>query len=368
MDEEIVSVVIDNGSGVCKAGMAGEETPRVFPSIVGCHKDKDAVRSCMGTEAQGRRGVLALKYITDQNFVTDWEELGNLWVHAYSTELQVDPGEHPLLLSVAAGTPKPCREKMTQILFEALDVPALFLANQSVLSLYASGRTTGLVVESGDGVSHTVPVYEDYCLPHAFCCTSVSGRGLTENLIRILMDKGHYFTTSAERDIIRDMKEKLCYVALDFEQEMKTASSSSSLEKIYLLPDGQEVRISNERFRCPEVLFKPDLVGNESAGLHENICSSIMKCDIDIQRDLWSNIVLSGGSTLFPGFTERMQKEIPPLAPPSTTIKIEAPPLRNISAWQGGSILASLSTFQHLCVTRQEYNESGAIIIHHKCF
>ncbi|XP_008417680.1 actin, cytoskeletal 3-like isoform X1 [Poecilia reticulata] len=331
MGDEIVSVVIDNGSGVCKAGMATEEKPHEFPSIVGCHK-----------------------YM--------------LWYHAYDSELRVNPGEHPLLLSEAAATPKPCREKKTQILFEVFHVPALYLANQSVLSLFATGHTTGLVVESGDAVSHTVPIYDGYCLPHAVCCTSVSGRGLTEYLVRILMDKGHYFTTSAEREIVRDMKEKLCYVALDVEQETMTASSSTSLEKIYRLPDGREVQICSERFRCPEVLFQPDLVGNESAGLHENICSSIMKCDIDIRTELYSNILLSGGSTMFPGFAERVQNEVTALAPAGVRIKIEAPPCRNISAWRGGAVLAGLSSFQQIWVTKPEYDESGPTIVHRKCF
>uniref|UniRef100_A0A3P9PTR3 Uncharacterized protein n=1 Tax=Poecilia reticulata TaxID=8081 RepID=A0A3P9PTR3_POERE len=119
MGDEIVSVVIDNGSGVCKAGMATEEKPHEFPSIVGCHKYMVKIhyqrRNYMGNEAQERRGVLALKYITDENFNTDWDELAKLWYHAYDSELRVNPGEHPLLLSEAAATPKPCREKKTQV-------------------------------------------------------------------------------------------------------------------------------------------------------------------------------------------------------------------------------------------------------------
>ena len=271
-----------------------------------------------------------------------------------------------MLLTEPPLNPKVNREKITMVMFETFDVPALYVANKAVLSLYSTGNETGLVFDSGDGVSYAVPIFQGYCLPYATIHTEVAGRDLTDYLLKLLNEKGYSFTTAGEREIVRDIKEKLCYVALDFDKELQTYTNKTNLIESYKLPDGQIITVSTERFQCPEVLFQPSITRMESFGIHQTCYNAISKCDTEIHWDLYSNIVLSGGTTMFPGVSDRMLKEIVALAPAAMKVRVSTS--SKYSTWVGGSILASLSTFQNMLITKQEYDESGPSIVHHKCF
>ena len=254
---------------------------------------------------------------------------------------------------------------MTQVMFEKFNVPSMYVAIQGVLSVYASGRGNAIVLECGDGVTQTLAVNQGHVFHDAIIRSDFSGDGLTDFLMEILSKRGYMFSTNYEKEIVRDVKEKLCFVAFDYEQAIEKTVS----EKTYELPDSQLIKIKNECIKCPEALFKPNLVElNKSQGIHELIYNSIMKCDIDTRSQFFTNIILSGGSTMFPGFEERLKKEISILAPNSATVRIIAGNERKISSWLGGSILGSLSTFQSEMIKKSDYNEYGPSIVHCKCF
>ena len=289
--------------------------------------------------------MLKIEQPIEHGIVTNWDDMEKVWHHTLYSELRVSPEEHPILMTEAPLNPKNNRERMTQIMFEVFNVPCLYVSMQAVLALYASGRTSGVVLDSGDGVSHTVPIYEGYAIPHAIQRIFLAGKDLTEYLTEILKERGYSFTTAAELEIVKDIKETMCYIVGDFDAAMKEADDNHGCDKNYELPDGRKILIGNERFRCAETLFTPKMAGSKENGVHKYLFDSIMKCDVDVRKDLYGNIILSGGSTLFEGMAQRMWQEIYNLASNQNRIKVLAPPERMYSVWLGGSILSSLSTF-----------------------
>ena len=257
-------------------------------------------------------------------------------------------------------------------------VQGLYLGIQAVLALYANGKTTGIVMDSGDGITHAVPIYEGYAIPHAIKPIQLAGNDLTGFLIKLLAKRGIKLETQAEIEKARELKEKHCCVALEYDQQTKDFTDDKSVT--VSLPDNntisalkdksqKEINLGKEKYSCPELLFQPGLDERSNLeGIHKITHDAINTCDVDIRRDLYKDIVLSGGNTMFPGINERMTKEIKALAPASMNVKVISPAERKYMVWIGGSILASLSTFQHMYINRNDYQEAGPSIVHRKCF
>ncbi|KAL5961738.1 actin [Taenia solium] len=372
--DEAVPIVIDNGSGVSKSGFAGEDSPRsVIPSVVGRPKYESVITAMaekdayVGDEAQTKRGMLFLKHPIEHGYVNDWEDMEKLWNQIFFNELRVNPEEHPVLLTDPPLNPKANRERMATIMFETFNVPAMYIALQAVLALHASGRMTGLVLDSGDGATHTIPVYEGYAITSAIDRLDLAGREVTEYLMRLLRGRGSAFRSTSEREVVREIKERLGYVARDFEAELVRAETTCEVEKSYELPDGHVITIGSERFQCAEALMRPALIGKECPGLAESVFQSIGRSDMNTRKDLYYNVVLSGGSTMFSGMADRLKKDISEMAPSSVNVRIVAQPERKYCVWIGGSILGSLSSFRKVWISKEDYEEVGPGIVHKKC-
>merc|ERR1719150_957296 len=243
----------------------------------------------MGEEATSKKGVLALTYPLEHGIVKDWTDMEKVWHYTFYDALRVNPEEHAVVVSEAPMNPKKNRERMVEMLFEKFSCPASYIVIQAVMSLYSYGRTTGAVVDSGDGVTHVVPVYEGFALPHAIQRLDLAGRDLSDYMIKILTEHGYNFTSSAEKEIVRDMKETACFICEDdFAELMKKANERpTDFEKIFELPDGNKINLVSERFRVPEILFDPSICGRELMGIHQATAKCISSCDIDIRRDLY---------------------------------------------------------------------------------
>ena len=368
------NVIIDNGTGYCKAGLSGEEGPRaVFPTCVGYPKyangmvGGDKKEFFVGSDAEYKRGVLKLNYPIENRNINNFDDMEKIWGHIFTNELRVAPEEHNVLLTESSKwCYKENRIKIAQIMFETFNVPGLYIINPAVLSLLGVGKFTGIVMDSGDGGTSIVPIFDGFPLEYGIIRLDIAGRDHTKLLMnKLLYEIGCRFQTTAEFEITKSIKEKTCYVALDYNYEFQCFEPFE-----YELPDGNQIIIKNQRFRCPEALFKPSMVNQDEYGIHQGIYDSIQKCDIDVRRDLYNAIVLSGGNTMYPYLPERLTKEIKYLAPESMKeeVNVIASPERKFIAWIGGSILSTISSMESMWITKTEYEESGATIVERKCF
>ncbi|OMJ71919.1 hypothetical protein SteCoe_29756 [Stentor coeruleus] len=289
-----------------------------------------------------------------------------IWHHCFANELRISPDSHPVLLTEAPLNPKSNKEKICSFFFETFQVPSIYIGIQAVLSLYSIALTTGLVLDIGDGVSHIVPTYEGYALSHAIQRLNLAGRDITKHLNILLYSSGNRLVSSSDFEICRDIKEKVCYVASDYNEEL--GKSSHEILMNYQLPDGSVISVGQERFKAPEIMFNPTVAGLDVDGVDVSVCKSIGQCDVDIRRSLFGSIVLSGGSTMFSNFSDRMLKEIKEKSANGVKVKVLAPKERKFSVWIGGSILGSLDSFRVLMLTRDEYYENGTSAIHRKFF
>ncbi|KAK3107842.1 hypothetical protein FSP39_023264 [Pinctada imbricata] len=330
-----------------------------IPLLIAGMEKEDTEKVYIGEEAHNFRQSLNLQSPTRNLSAIDWAGLEMMLNYTFMDELRLSPEDHPILLVDPQFNLRKNRQKMAEIMFNTFNIPALHMVNQARLALYATNRNTGTILYSGFWETYSVPIIMGEVMSHAILKIDVGFLDLLDYLIKILKTP-----LVADRKTAGKIVGKLGYVALDFEQEMQTAASSSSLDKSYELSDGKVITLGNERFRCPEALFQPSLLGKDISGIHDVIYESIKKCESNY-RALFGNIVLSGISTSLPGVDQRLLKEMRALAPPNMDVQIIAVPSKERPdlAWIGGSKLASQKTFNKMVITKEEYKKFGPSVI-----
>lgn len=364
-----IHCVIDNGSGFIKAGFSGEEAPRFFfPNIVGRTKvegvyvGNEKKESIIGTEAEQKFGILNITYPIQGGKITNWEEIEKIWHHTFFSELKIAPEEHNILLSESPFVSREDREKTLEIMFEIFNTPCIYLSAQSVLSAIAYGKSTGISVDCGEETTNFAPIYEGFLCREAVTYIPIAGRHIHETLVNLLIQNGQVLQSKMQKEAMKKAKIEFCYVSKDIENE-----NNDSVDE-YILPDKRIIKIRDEKYKAPELLFNPKTYGYDCNSMQDQFMISINKTDMDLRKDMFSNILFNGGTTLFKGFKERVDKEFKEVSKEyECKKKIHCYPEAQFAAWIGGSILSSLNTFENLWITKSEYKEVGSCIVHRKC-
>ena len=383
-------IIVDIGSGLIKAGISGQETPKAkIPNYIGEPKYLKILRSFskdtqeikdeyIGEDCVKYLGILKLKYPIKNGIFQNENDILAIFKHIYK-KLEISNEqirEHPILITEPLLNPYSNREKIANILFENLSAPALFFASQPILSLFSTSNTSGVILESGEGVTQSCVVYEGYSIPNSYIRNNYGGRDVTDYFQTLLKKQGYSFSTISEFEIVRKIKEEICFTVVgsssnnplsnisNLELGNKNKSESSNT---YNLPDGNAIKIGEEKSLAPEILFNPSIIGSEHLSFQEMIVTSINKVDIDLRKNLFNNILISGGNTLFKGIQEKFHTEIKYLSPKNMKVKIHSPGNRLLSCWTGGNVISTLEIFKKMWVTRDDWSEKGnKSIIHVK--
>ena len=374
-----IPIIIDIGTGEVKAGFNGQERPKVlFKNHFGepkynkilkqFNKDNTQIKDIyIGEKCDSCLSALKLRNPVEHGSFTNSEDIIPIFNHIFS-RLKLDSEEiknHPLLVSESLLNPSKNRENIASVLFDYFEIPKLFFASQPILSLFATSNTTGAILESGEGVTQCCIVYEGYSIPCSFERYDYGGGDVTKYLYTLLQNLGFYFDTSAEYQIVKDIKEHLCFACPT--NMIENIKKNSEFEKEnYFLPDGNVIKLGEERILPPEILYNPELNGMEFPSFQNTILNSINKVDMELRPKLYESILLSGGNTSIKGTANKVYSEFKKLISQNMKIKIHSPKNPNLLCWIGGNIISGLEIFKKMWITKEEWNDIGENIVHDK--
>ncbi|EFA84276.1 actin-like protein 6A [Heterostelium album PN500] len=419
--DDVSAVVLDVGTSYSKGGYAGEDSPKaIFPTDVGVTytSGKDGM---VGSREQGigedqdmdqdvkktyyigtnsityKRPHMEIQNPLQDGLIKDWEAMEKIWNHAFRERLNINPNEHPILLAEPSFNTRQIREKVAELMFEKFHTPALFISKNAVLTSFASCKASSLVLDSGGGMTSIVPVHDGYAIKNAIIKSNLAGNKLSSEYYRVLSQKNirinphnlikkteikhpEYNVSVIESPELTESYRR--YVSLETIRDLKESSFRVSNGAVgddiniatvpYELPDGNLLEVGSDRFQIPELMFNPTSLNDETNNylpLPKMIYDSVEKCDTDIRKELIANLLLSGGNTLFQGFSDRLYMELGDLSQAFGKVKFVVPSAneRKYSVWIGGSILGSLGTFQQMWMSKSEWEEFGRPLVEKKC-
>lgn len=375
MSDYSVHIVIDNGSWTTKAGFNGENAPRVVvPTLLGQSKKglfnliEENSKSYIGRDVIANSSYLDI-HRPIKNGIIDAEKMEKIWSHIFTNELKVKPEAHNVFLTESIHNSNKEREKIAEIMFEKFSIFNIHIEPQQVMSLYSTTKTSGLIIESGEGSTEIVPIYEGYIIPQGIRSSPIAGEFITNNILESIREKLKKLNVGNPIEQSRKIKEQFSEVSLDDELTRNFETLTVNDRNIFTLPDGNVINISNEKFLAPEVIFRPEINSLDCSSLQQLVHGSIDSVDIHLKKDFISNIVLGGGNTMIKNFPERLKKELQGMFPNNKDqIKVNAQKERLYSSWIGASVVCSISNFQQMWVSKNDWEEIGSSVIHKKYF
>ncbi|GAX74197.1 hypothetical protein CEUSTIGMA_g1646.t1 [Chlamydomonas eustigma] len=349
-------VVLDNGSKYIRAGLAGHECPTAVlqtlrPPVQGKeHCQSKSINNNQACEAY------PIKY----GFIRDWDTMNSLWDSVFNESLNLDASTSKLLISEPNSNTEASRLKMLEHMFEGFSFSSVSLHPQAALTLYSEGLQSGVVVESGELCTQTASIVDGMMFPSASKFMHVGGQHLSEYLLQLLQLGGHTLNSASDVDLVCKIKESICFITTNFKRDMKLAQETTYLMHSYTLPDGQRIRLGEERFLVAEAVLDPALIHKEDCGLADLIYDSIKEVDVENRRKLLASIVLSGGNSMFKNLPSRLEEELESKFSSHNCkgLKVLASNNRQNSIFRGGSVIADVMLDQpHFWISKSEYEE-----------
>lgn len=357
-------VIIDNGTYEIKAGLNTKTSPElIFRTSVGFSKSEESSENWyIGEEAKEKKDLLKFKYPIEFGLIRDWENMEKIWGHIFS-ELKIDSYGSNVILTEVPMNPYKNREKTLQIFFETFDIQGLYIGIQSMFNFLSFGKFNGINIDSGEDVTHFVPIVDGIPYYYGTLRVDIGGKNLTEYMVRLVNEAGYFISTSQKKEMIKDLKEKICVVAYDFEEYIQIA------EKIeYKLPDNSSIFLRDEIFKCPEALFDPIKIGKEDEdNFAKMCCNSINRCKNNDRNNISSCILLSGGNSMFKGLDERLRIEIKNIALESYKEDVRVESSEKYSAWIGEQAFSKFNNIEEILISKTEYYEKGSMVVDKKC-